>query len=348
MSTADAPPIPDTQPRPVAPVEGLAPGTVADWMDWATRTLEAASPSARADAEVLMAAQLDLPRSQLHLRMDDPVLAARVLQYAAAVERRRIGEPVAYITGWQGFWSIELSVNPAVLIPRADTETLLEWALQLATVIPAKGVWPIGDRLNIGLRQSQTLQSDARTATSEALDSRRRGNDGMDRPVRVADLGTGSGAIALALGRELGARARIVATDRSDAALNLARDNARALKIETVEFRAGDWFGAAREDERFELIVSNPPYIAEGDAHLDALRYEPRMALTSGADGLDAIREIVSTAPAHLAAGGWLLLEHGHDHGAAVRALLTQAGFVEVQTRRDFGGNERASGGRLE
>lgn len=307
MSTADTPSlsdIPDTQPRPVLPAEGLAPGDVAAWIAWAARALEASSPSARTDAEELMAAQLGLPRAQLAVRREDAMPAARALQYAAAVERRRVGEPVAYITGRQGFWSIELSVNPAVLVPRADTETLVEWALQVS-----------------------------------------RARAGVERHIRIADLGTGSGAIALALADELKSGAQIVATDRSDAALNLARENARVLGIDNVEFRAGDWC-AAVGGETFDLIVSNPPYIAEGDAHLAALRHEPRMALTSGADGLGAIRHIVRDAPTHLDANGWLLLEHGHDQGAAVQALLTAAGFVDVQMRRDFGGNERVSGGR--
>lgn len=305
MSAAELPPIPDTQPRPVPPLEGFAPGDVADWIAWAGRALEASSPSARADAEELMAAQLGLARAQLVARREDPMPAARALQYAAVIERRRVGEPVAYITGRQGFWSLELGVTPAVLIPRADTETLVEWAVQLA-----------------------------RAAT-----------DVLGAPIRIADLGTGSGAIALSLAQELKRGARIVATDRSDAALSVARENARVLGIDTVEFRAGDWC-AAVDGEMFDLIVSNPPYIAEGDAHLAALRHEPRMALTSGAEGLDAIRQIVRGAPTHLDAGGWLLLEHGHDQAAAVRALLTQAGFTDVETRRDFGGNDRVSGGR--
>lgn len=298
--------VPDTQPRPVPPVEGLAPGDIASWLDWATRALNGASPSARADAEVLMAAQLRLPRSQLRLRFEDSIAAALALQYATAVERRRIGEPVAYITGTQGFWSLELSVNPAVLIPRADTETLVEWALQLIPRAPSES------------------------------------------PSKILDLGTGSGAIALALAQELGRGARIIATDCSDVALNLAKDNARALKFEHVEFRLGDWCAALLDEpaQSFDLIVANPPYIAEGDAHLSDLRYEPRLALTSGADGLDAIRQIVQQTPAHLRPGGWLLLEHGHDQGAAVRELLLQAGFVDVEARRDFGGNERVSGGR--
>lgn len=254
-----------------------------------------------------MAAQLRLPRSQLRLRGEDSISAAFALQFANTVERRRIGEPVAYITGAQGFWSLELKVNPAVLIPRADTETLVEWALQLMARDPA--------------------------------DTRVR---------RILDLGTGSGAIALALAQELGARAQIMATDRSEVALNVAKDNARALKLDAVTFRLGDWCAALLDQDcqPFDLILSNPPYIAEGDAHLSDLRFEPRSALTSGADGLDAIRQILQQAPMHLRAGAWLLLEHGHDQGARVRELLRQAGWVEVETRRDFGGQERVSGGR--
>ena len=309
MSDAhDKPPIPDSQPRPVPPVEGLAPGDVSAWLHWGTRVLAEFSDSARADAEELMAAQIGVPRAQLSMRGEDAFRAADALRYAGAVERRRVGEPVAYITGRQGFWTVDLAVNPAVLIPRPDTETLVEWALQ---IIRATG--------------------------GESLHS-----------FDLADLGTGSGAIALALAHERAARVRVVATDRSDAALQLARENARALGLDAIDFRHGSWFDAlhAAPSERFDLIVSNPPYIAEGDPHLAALRHEPRLALTSGADGLDAIRTIVVGAPAHLAPRGWLLLEHGHEQGGVVRGLLESAGFTDVQTRRDLGGRERVSGGR--
>lgn len=293
-------PIPDTQPRPVPPVEGLAPGNVAAWIAWGARTLEDATPGAKFDAEALMVAQLGVPLNQVRLHDEDAIPAALALAYAAAIERRRMGEPVAYITGRQGFWTLDLDVDPSVLIPRADTETLVEWALQIARKAAAGS--------------------------------------------RIADLGTGSGAIALALAHDL-ASTSIVATDRSEAALNVARRNAHARGLARVEFRSGDWCAALGAD-RFGLIVSNPPYIAEGDPHLPALRYEPRLALTAGIDGLDAIRRIVRDAPAHLDAGGWLLIEHGHDQGDAVRALFAERGFAEVETRRDFGGNERVTGGR--
>lgn len=298
----DSPPIRDTQPRPVPPVEGLAPGTAHDWLQWARRELAPHSDSAQADAEVLMAALLQTPRTQLHRALPQALAADQVLRYAALVERRRQGEPVAYLSGRQGFWTLDLQVDSSVLIPRPDTETLVEWALQI-----------------VGGRQD-TLQ--------------------------LLDLGTGSGAIVLALAAELGERARYWATDVCSAALRVARGNAAALQ-RPVEFHHGHWFEALEADApAFDLIVSNPPYIAENDPHLAALRYEPRLALTAGREGLDALRSIVGEAPQRLRPNGWLLLEHGHDQAAAVRALLHAAGLAEVQTRRDLAGHERASGGR--
>jgi release factor glutamine methyltransferase len=287
--------------RPVPPVEGLAPGAVRDWLDWATVELQAESDSARADAEVLLAALLGTERSQLRLRHDDAIEASTVLRLASWIARRKLGEPVAYITTRQGFWTLELAVDTAVLIPRPDTETLVEWALSL---LPAGST------------------------------------------ARVLDLGTGSGAIALAIASER-PDAVVTATDVSEAALDVARENARLNGIGNVVFALGVWLAALpAEAEPFDLIVSNPPYIADGDKHLAALRYEPRLALTSGPDGLDAIREIIRDAPNHLEIGGWLLLEHGHDQGVAVRALLEAAGFTNIETRKDFGSNDRVTGGQ--
>lgn len=296
----------DVHAKPVPPVEGLAPGTVADWLAWGERELAAHSDSARADAELLLAALIGAARSTLALRHEDAIEAATVLRYAGWIERRRLGEPVAYLIGLQGFWTIDLVVDTAVLIPRADTETLVEWALALAR---------------------------------EALKT---------GPLALADLGTGSGAIALALADELrGQAVAITATDASEAALAVAEENARRLGlIERVEFRSGDWFTALPAQQRYGLIVSNPPYIADGDAHLDALRYEPRCALTAGHDGLADIRRIIADARTHLLPGGWLLLEHGHDQGEAVRALFAAQGYAAIATRRDFGGNERVTGAR--
>jgi release factor glutamine methyltransferase len=228
--------------------------------------------------------------------------AALVACFETLVARRVAGEPVAYLTGRRGFWSFDLTVTPATLIPRVETELLVELAL-------------------------------ARLP--------------RDREPRIADLGTGSGAIALALAHER-PRARVVATDASDAALAVARDNAIALGIDNIDLRRGDWL-AALSGERFDLIASNPPYIASDDPHLGVgdLRHEPAAALASGCDGLDAIRVIVRDAPAHLVTDGWLLLEHGLEQGRAVRDLLHAAGFVDVATEHDLEGRDRVTLGRM-
>jgi release factor glutamine methyltransferase len=254
------------------------------------------------DAAMLLAHVLGQPRSWLHAHGDDDVADAAAARYGELLARRMAGEPVAYLTGTRGFWRFDLRVTPDTLVPRPETERLVELALER---LPA------------------------------------------DRPLRIADLGTGSGAIALALAGER-PRSRVVATDASAAALAVARGNAEALAIGNVEFREGDWL-APLAGERFELIASNPPYIALGDPHLGEgdLRFEPARALSSGNDGLDAIRVIVSAAPAHLVAGGWLLLEHGWEQGDAVRGLMEQAGFSGVSTERDLERRERVTCGRI-
>ena len=233
------------------------------------------------EAAVLAFPERDLP----------PEAAARFADFA---ERRRGGEPVAYILGRQEFYGLPLAVNPAVLIPRPETELLVDLA----------------------------LERDFSTAL---------------------DLGTGSGAIALAIKKHRPS-ARVVAVEASVAALQVAKRNGTALGME-VEWRHGRWF-APLEGERFHLIVSNPPYVAAGDPHLAALRYEPAAALVSGADGLDAIRDIVAAARAHLADGGWLLLEHGIGQDGAVRDLLRRAGLEYVRTWPDLAGIPRVSGAK--
>lgn len=253
---------------------------------------------ARADAEVLLAHVLDLPRSALIARDRDLVAADAAARFEALVRRRAAGEPVAYLRGLKEFWSLPLEVGPAVLIPRPETELLVEWGL-------------------------------------ECLDA--------GREAALADLGTGSGALAIALAKER-PRARVTATDRSASALDLARRNAQRHGAR-VEFLEGDWW-APLAGRRFELVVANPPYLAEHDPHLADLAFEPAAALTAGADGLAALRAIIDGSAAHLASGGWLLLEHGMGQGAAVRERLAHAGFAAVQTRRDLAGLERATGGR--
>lgn len=255
----------------------------------------------RVDAEALLLHALQRPRSWLFAHADEPVQAPLLARFAALVARRAAGEPVAYILGRRGFWTLDLEVTPATLIPRPETELLVELAL---AHLP------------------------------------------MTAPARVLDLGTGSGAVALAVASER-AQAQVTASDASVAALIVARRNARHHRLERVRFLAGDWF-APVAGERFDLIVSNPPYIARDDPHLTRgdLRHEPLAALASGADGLDAIRTIVSHAPAHLTAGGWLLFEHGWEQGAAARALLVNAGWHEVFTAQDAERRDRVTGGR--
>jgi release factor glutamine methyltransferase len=216
--------------------------------------------------------------------------------FARLCERRAAGEPVAYLIGHKEFHGIELQVDRRVLVPRPDTETLVEWALECLV--------------------------------------------GRASP-RVLDLGTGSGAIALAIQHAL-PDARVTGVDASDEALAVAAANGARLGL-PARFVQGDWLAGAEGE--YDLIASNPPYIAAGDAHLPALRHEPLQALVSGDDGLDDIRRIVQTAPAHLADGGWLMLEHGYDQASAVRQLLMERGYSEVQSRDDLAGIARCSGG---
>jgi release factor glutamine methyltransferase len=257
--------------------------------------------SPRADAELLLAHVLGRDRGWLFAHADDPCAADDAARFDALLARRAAGEPVAYLTGRRGFWTLELDVGPGVLVPRPETEGLVEFAL-------------------------------ARIA--------------RDAPAAVLDLGTGSGAIALALAHER-PRARVDAVDASADALAIARANAARLGLSRIAFHHGDWF-APVAGRRFDLVLSNPPYIADDDPHLAQgdLRFEPRGALASGPDGLDAIRRIVAAAPAHLAPGGHVAIEHGFAQGAPVRALLEAAGLREAASIRDLAGHERITHAR--
>ena len=273
--------------------------------------LELDSGSARIEVQCLLQAVLQVNRAYLLTHPEQILGAEQQAHYAALLERRLRGEPLAYILGEREFFGLNFKVTPATLIPRPDTELLVELALQrIPKPLPAS---PCQGR-------------------------------SVDK-YRVLDLGTGSGAIALSI-----AHARpnieVTAVDASQEALEVARENARRLDIGNVRLLRSDWF-AALADERFDLIVSNPPYIADGDAHLvqGDLRFEPCAALASGADGLDDIRRIVAGAKEHLHPGGWLLFEHGYDQAGRVRELLGAAGYTEVFSARDLAGIERVSGG---
>jgi release factor glutamine methyltransferase len=260
------------------------------------------SPTARLDVELLLAAALGKPRSFLHTWPERIVSTEAAQAFDGFLKRRRTGEPVAYILGQQGFWNIDLEVATHTLIPRPETEMLVETALEL---LPS------------------------------AI------------PHRLLDLGTGTGAIALSLAKDR-PQWTVTAVDRVEEAVELAERNRQRLHLDNAHVMRSHWFSAV-EGQRFDLILSNPPYIASNDPHLveGDVRFEPSSALVSGTDGLDDLRLIVSQAPAHLEAGGWLLLEHGYDQGSAVRELLNRHGFEQIQTRRDLGDHERITFGRV-
>lgn len=261
----------------------------------------------RLDAQLLMLhalGRLPTERAWLLSHDTDQLPPAAAAAWQVAVQRRLAGEPVAYITGHKAFYGLDLQVDARVLVPRPDTETLVDWTLEaLGTLAAMQGTEP-------------------------------------PRRPRIVDLGTGSGAIALAL-KHKRPDCQISAVDASRDALAVARANAQRLQL-AVDFRQGSWLSDTSDS--FDIIVANPPYIAAQDPHLAALRHEPLSALASGIDGLHDVRLIAAQAPAQLHPGGWLLLEHGYDQAAAVRELLRSAGLVRVQSRCDLNGIERCSG----
>lgn len=261
----------------------------------------ASGESPRADADALLCHLLGCRRSYLMTWPERELDAAQQATLQGWLDRRLAGEPIAHLIGEREFWSLPLKVSPATLIPRPDTEVLVEQALA---------------RLPAG-------------------------------PCALLDLGTGTGAIALALKSER-PDADVWAVDRMPDAAALARANSAALGL-PIEVRDGSWFAPLADAPRFAMIVSNPPYIDGADLHLDEgdVRFEPRSALVADEQGLADIRLIVAGAPAHLCPGGWLLLEHGWEQGAAVRQLLLQQGYCQVETVRDYGDNERVTLGRL-
>lgn len=272
---------------------------------------------ARLDAQLLLLHALGRTpsdRAWLLAHDGDPLDAAHEALYRQWAERRGNGEPLAYITGHKEFFGLQFQVDKRVLVPRPDTETLVDWALERLGVPPTPG-----------------RQSGPGSAGGAGADS-----------LWVVDLGTGSGAIALSI-KYRRPDVLVDAVDASAEALTVAAANAKALDL-PITLRHGSWLTGT--STRYDLIVANPPYIADTDPHLPALSHEPTQALAAGPDGLDDIRAICSQAAAHLKPGGWLLLEHGWQQAQAVRGLLQAAGLSHVGSRRDLAGIERCSGGQ--
>lgn len=259
-------------------------------------------PTPRLEAEILLAYSLQVSRSYLYAHADKPLTMQEMMQFRALISQRLLGKPVAYLTGEKEFWSLMLQVNESTLIPRPETELLVEATLARLT---------------------------------------------QDSTDVVFDLGTGSGAIAIAVASER-AQCRMVATDISLEALEIAQQNAKNLGVSQIQFVQSHWFSNLY-GQRAYIIVSNPPYIAEDDLYLDQneLRYEPQEALVSGTEGLDALRQIIQQAPDYLENTGWLLVEHGYNQGDRVAKLFEQHGYIQVTTHHDLAGLPRITAGKI-
>ncbi len=264
--------------------------TLKDTLDQTVKKLTATSSTPRLDAELLIASILQRSRSWLLAHFDEILTSDQLQTLDELVSRRAAREPMAYLLGVQEFWGLKFNINPDVLVPRPETEHIIEWVL-------------------------------ARFPEMQSLS--------------VADLGTGSGAIALALAFERPLW-RIEATDHSAAAIEVAQKNAAQLELSNVQFHLGNWCQALPPAQKYALIVSNPPYIPEEDPHLELLTHEPIQALSAGADGLDAIHEIIIQAPSYLTSPGYLVLEHGYDQATKVTKLLRQYAFTDIQSHRDL------------
>lgn len=279
--------------------------TILDALKTASVQLAATSDSADIDARVLLCHVLQCGHTHLIARPETLLSPHQQQQYQHLVQQRSTGQPVAYLTGHKGFWTLDLAVSAATLIPRPETETLIEFVIQ-----------------NF---KTETL--------------------------KLLDLGTGSGAIALAIASER-PHWHITATDVSTAAIDVARKNAERHGLTHIDFRLGDWFESLESrptDERFDIIISNPPYIAESDPHLSQgdVCFEPQLALQSGPTGLNAIQHLIDNSKHYLKNHSWLVLEHGYDQKQAVRQRLTQVGFGDIRQHNDLAGNPRMSAGKL-
>lgn len=274
--------------------------TIKSCLSFAAKFL--ANEEAALEAQLLLQHVLNVNRAWLIAHENEVLSSEAFIQFQQLIARRKNGEPVAYILGYREFFGLKLKVSPDTLIPRPDTETLVEAALE-----------------KISKNQSSN----------------------------VLDLGTGTGAIALAIAKNR-PKSLVTAVDFSENALNVTRENAENLNIQNITFLQSDWFSAL-ENQRFDVIVSNPPYIEENDAHVSQgdLRFEPKSALTSGTDGLDDIRKIIYESVSFLNPQGWLMLEHGYNQAEKVRGLMANHGFIEIATIKDFGGNDRVTMGRI-
>jgi release factor glutamine methyltransferase len=281
--------------------------SVSQLLQRGARSLESYSDSPRLDAELLLGKTLRLSRSALIARGNDPVASEHEKGYVSLIEQRLKGAPVAYLTGTREFWSLALGVTPAVLVPRPESELLVELALQC-------------------LPERQTSSS-------------------VNRACSILDLGTGSGAIALAIASERPG-ARVTGVDISPSALEVAVQNSRDLGLAHVDWRLGSWF-APVPGERFDVIVANPPYVAAADPALEHLRAEPAIALCGGPTGLEALSAIAGAAVPHLHNEGWLILEHGSDQAPDVARLLERHGFTQVRSHLDFSGKPRVTLGTV-
>lgn len=277
--------------------------SITDSLAQAQQHLTAVSDSARLDAELLLAQVLQQSREYLHTWPERPLTPAQDEAFTTLIYKRRDGWPVAYLLGHQAFWTLDLLVTPATLIPRPETELLVETVLQLGK---------------------------------------------PDQPQTILDLGTGSGAIALAIAREQ-PHWQIHAVDVSNEALDIARSNAQRHQIHNITFHHSNWLASLPGDLRADIIVSNPPYIAKRDPHLQQgdVRFEPATALVAGVDGLNAIRTILATCHGHLQNNGWLLIEHGYDQAHAVAQLFSLQDFTQIQQHTDLAGHIRVSYGQL-
>lgn len=296
---------------------------ISEWLAKAVALLPH-SESAKLDLEVLLCHTLDKSRTFLYTWPETQLTHDQYLTLTACVERRQQGHPVAHLVGYKEFWSLPLKVTPTTLIPRPDTETLIEWVLD-----------HFSEDVSEGSQRTDSHNTDSHNTAVQSIGPHK----------KAVDLGTGTGAIALALASEYPSW-EISGCDRVPEAVELARFNASTLGLEKVRFFQSNWFeqfDLANESESYHLIISNPPYIAECDKHLEEgdVVFEPKSALVAGDDGLDDIRLIVRESLVFLAEGGCLLIEHGYDQASSVAALFVEAGYLGVGSGQDYGGNDR-------